>query len=100
MARKAPAKRPGKRASEPAGPKGALGALAHPATHHVVKVGVVQTHATDDPADNLRRTLALIDEAAGRGAQVVCTQELFMGPYFCQEEDAALFDLAEPIPGP
>jgi N-carbamoylputrescine amidase len=87
-------------ASEPAGPHGAFAALAHPATHRVVKVGLVQTHATDDPADNLRRTLALIDQAAAKGAQVVCTQELFMGPYFCQEEDAALFDLAEPVPGP
>jgi N-carbamoylputrescine amidase len=94
------AKAPGKRASEPAGPKGALDALAHPAQHHVVKVGLVQTHATQDAADNLRRTLDLVEKAAKKGAQVVCLQELFMGPYFCQEEDAALFDLAEPIPGP
>jgi N-carbamoylputrescine amidase len=88
------------RASEPAGPHGAPAELAHPATHHVVKVGLVQTHADEDAASNLKRTLALIDKAAKKGAQVVCTQELFMGPYFCQEEDQRFFDLAEPIPGP
>lgn len=48
----------------------------------------------------MARTLTLIDQAARKGANIVCTQELFMGPYFCQEEDAANFDLAEPIPGP
>jgi N-carbamoylputrescine amidase len=95
-----PARARGKRAAEPAGPKGAAAALAHPATHNVVKVGVVQTHASDDAADNLRRTLSLIEKAAKKGANIVCTQELFMGPYFCQEEDASLFDLAEPVPGP
>ena len=39
-------------------------------------------------------------EAAKRGAQVICLPELFLTQYFCQREDAALFDLAEPIPGP
>jgi N-carbamoylputrescine amidase len=41
-----------------------------------------------------------IREAAGKGAQIVCLQELFRSQYFCREEDAALFDLAEPVPGP
>jgi len=67
---------------------------------HVVKVGLVQTHASDDAADNLARTLKLIDQAAKKGANIVCTQELFLTPYFCQEEDQANFDLAEAIPGP
>lgn len=71
---------------------------SHP--HHVVKVGVIQTHASADVQDNLERTLALIDKAAAKGAQIVCLQELFRSTYFCQEEDANLFDLAEPIPGP
>ena len=53
-----------------------------------------------DPADNLARAVAKIEEAARRGAQVVCLPELFRSQYFCQREDAALFDLAEPIPGP
>jgi N-carbamoylputrescine amidase len=41
-----------------------------------------------------------IREAAGRGAQIVCLQELFRTQYFCREEDARLFDLAEAVPGP
>jgi N-carbamoylputrescine amidase len=41
-----------------------------------------------------------IREAAGRGAQIVCLQELFNAPYFCKAESADRFDLAEPIPGP
>jgi N-carbamoylputrescine amidase len=41
-----------------------------------------------------------VREAAGRGAKLICLQELFASPYFCQVEDSALFDLAEPIPGP
>ena len=53
-----------------------------------------------DPDDNLRRACAMLREAAGRGAQVACLPELFRTQYFCQAEDAARFDLAEPIPGP
>jgi len=65
----------------------------------IVNLGLIQTHATDDKADNLRRTVALIREAAKRGAQIVCLQELFLTPYFCKREDTALFNLAEPVPG-
>src|SRR5581483_9382448 len=55
---------------------------------------------TADPDENLDRAIERIREAAGRGARVVCLPELFRTQYFCQREDAALFDLAEPIPGP
>ena len=48
----------------------------------------------------MQRALEGVGEAAGRGAQVVCLPELFQTQYFCQREDASLFDLAEPIPGP
>ncbi|HSI64748.1 MAG TPA: carbon-nitrogen hydrolase [Candidatus Saccharimonadia bacterium] len=65
----------------------------------IINLGLIQTHATDDKADNLRRHIALIRDAAKRGAHVVCLQELFLTPYFCKREDTALFDLAEPIPG-
>jgi N-carbamoylputrescine amidase len=65
-----------------------------------VRVGLVQMRCSADPADNLARALAGIEEAASRGAQVVCTQELFRSPYPCQDEDHARFDLAESIPGP
>src|SRR5271155_5529950 len=53
-----------------------------------------------EPADNLAKALDRVADAARKGAQVVCLPELFQTQYFCQREDAALFDLAEPIPGP
>jgi N-carbamoylputrescine amidase len=53
-----------------------------------------------EPERNLEHAIELLREAAGRGAQVVCLPELFLTQYFCQREDAALFDLAECIPGP
>jgi N-carbamoylputrescine amidase len=53
-----------------------------------------------DPAENLSKAAWKIREASGRGAQIICVQELFRSQYFCRQEDAALFDLAEPIPGP
>jgi N-carbamoylputrescine amidase len=64
------------------------------------RVGLVQMRCTTDPAENLERAVARVREAAQRGAQVVCLPELFRSQYFCQREDVALFDLAEPIPGP
>jgi len=56
--------------------------------------------SSSDPAENLARATAKIREAAGRGAQILCLPELFRSPYFCREENADLFQLAEPIPGP
>ncbi len=53
-----------------------------------------------DPADNMARAVEGVRTAAGRGAQVVCLQELFRSQYFCQTEDHAHFGLAEPVPGP
>jgi N-carbamoylputrescine amidase len=63
-------------------------------------VGLVQMHCTTDKEDNLTRAEGKIREAAARGAQIVCLHELFAGEYFCRTEDAALFDLAESVPGP
>jgi N-carbamoylputrescine amidase len=63
-------------------------------------VGLVQMHCTPDPDDNVKRAVQFVQDAARQGAQVVCLPELFKTQYFCQREDAALFDLAEPIPGP
>jgi N-carbamoylputrescine amidase len=65
-----------------------------------VVLGLVQMRGDADPAANLRTAVARVGEAAQQGAQIVCLQELFRSPYFCQREDAAFFDLAEPIPGP
>src|SRR5215468_6196494 len=56
--------------------------------------------AGPDPGKNLEHAIAKVREAANHGAQIVCLPELFQTQYFCQREDAALFDLAEPIPGP
>jgi len=53
-----------------------------------------------DPAENLAKAGWRIREAAGRGAQIICLQELFRSQYFCRQEDTRLFDLAESIPGP
>src|SRR5438270_7545388 len=64
------------------------------------KVGLVQMSCTPNPEENLERAIDRIRDAAGRGARVVCLPELFSTQYFCQREDASLFDLAEPIPGP
>jgi N-carbamoylputrescine amidase len=53
-----------------------------------------------DPDDNVARALERVRAAAAAGAQVVCLPELFRSQYFCQTEDHANFELAEPIPGP
>ena len=65
-----------------------------------VTLGLLQHACSGDPAANLRKTLALAEEAARRGANIVCTQELFRSQYFCQSEDHANFALAEKVPGP
>ncbi len=65
-----------------------------------VKIGLIQTWCTANPADNLKRTLALVEKAAKAGAQIISTQELFRSQYFCQVEDHKYFKLAEKIPGP
>ncbi len=64
------------------------------------QIGLIQMSCAPDPERNLEHALDMVREAAGRGAQVVCLPELFLTQYFCQREDASLFDLAEPIPGP
>jgi N-carbamoylputrescine amidase len=53
-----------------------------------------------DPAENLAKALRLAGQAADRGAQIICLQELFTSLYFCQVEDHKYFALAEEIPGP
>ena len=42
--------------------------------------------------------VSLIEEAAGKGANVCCLQEIFYGPYFCAEQETRWYDIAEPIP--
>src|SRR6516165_2154446 len=62
-------------------------------------LGLVQMRCETDPSSNLDRALSATHRAAKNGAEIICLQELFRSPYFCQRQDPALFDLAEPIPG-
>jgi N-carbamoylputrescine amidase len=63
-------------------------------------VGLIQMSCSLDPRENLAKAEARIQEAAKRGAQIICLQELFRSQYFCREENADLFELAEAVPGP
>jgi len=65
-----------------------------------VRIGLTQMGCGERPDPNLTRQLELIERAAGAGAQIICTQELFRSQYFCQVEDHRFFELAESIPGP
>ncbi|TAM58741.1 acyltransferase [bacterium] len=72
----------------------------------VVRCGLVQMAAVGDPAGpiaelkerNTRQALALVDQAAERGVQILCLQEVFNTPYFCAEQDARWYQAAEPVP--
>src|SRR5437762_3273670 len=65
----------------------------------VVTVGLVQMRRDKDPAVSLQRALAGIEEAADKGAQIVCLPELFISPYFCQRpDDKSAFDFTEQVP--
>jgi len=65
-----------------------------------IKTGIVQQSCSRDTEANIQKSLAGIRACAEAGAQLVVLQELHAGVYFCQAEDVAQFDLAEPIPGP
>ena len=65
-----------------------------------MKIALVQMRCTGSKQANVEKALARIAEAAARGAELVCLQELFHGLYPCQSEDHARFAEAEPIPGP
>jgi len=64
------------------------------------RLALVQMRCVPEPAANLETALGRIGDAARAGAAIVCLPELFRTPYFCQQEDPANFDLAEPVPGP
>src|SRR5258706_8410919 len=63
-------------------------------------VGIIQDTAFSDQQATLEQAVALVREAAARGAQIICLKELFNAPYFCKSQKSERFDIAEPIPGP
>ena len=71
-----------------------------------VRAGLIQASLGDDPPQELERLkklmidkhVALIEEAAAQGTEVLCLQELFYGPYFCAEQDARWYAIAERVP--
>jgi N-carbamoylputrescine amidase len=65
-----------------------------------VKVGIIQMSCSRDKSENIAKAIEKIKEAAAKGAQIVCLQELFTSLYFCDEENYENFLLAEAIPGP
>ena len=65
-----------------------------------LNIGLVQMSCSADGKANLEKAIAGVREAASKGAQIVCLQELFTSLYFCDVEDYENFKLAEPIPGP
>jgi N-carbamoylputrescine amidase len=65
-----------------------------------LNIGLVQMTCSADGKANLEKAVAGIREAAAKGANIVCLQELFTSLYFCDVEDYENFKLAEPIPGP
>ncbi len=64
------------------------------------KIGLLQMSCSADPDANLAKAVQGIRDAAAKGAEIVCLQELFRSQYFCREENPELFNLAETIPGP
>jgi N-carbamoylputrescine amidase len=71
-----------------------------PMSNSILRAGLVQHAVGADLAETRARTEAGVRDAAGRGARLVLLQELHQSSYFCKVEDPALFDLAEPVPGP
>ena len=70
----------------------------HAIGSRIVRCALIQTGGMMSPADIIQRQVALVKEAAKKGAQVICLQELATGPYFCQVEQREWFSLAEPVP--
>jgi N-carbamoylputrescine amidase len=69
-------------------------------SHRKFRIGLVQMACGPEPEANLETAVERLGQAAARGASVISLPELFRTQYFCQREDHALFDEAEPIPGP
>jgi beta-ureidopropionase len=72
----------------------------------IVRAGLIQATLSEDatsPINQIKQSMidkhvGLIEEAASKGVQVLCLQELFYGPYFCAEQDAKWYGLTERVP--
>jgi beta-ureidopropionase len=65
----------------------------------IVRAALVQSRWTGDKQSMIEAAVAFAREAAAQGAQALCFQELFYGPYFCQVQDSQYFSLTEAVPG-
>ncbi len=65
-----------------------------------VRAALVQTTWTGDKESMIKAHEEYVRQAAQQGVQVICFQELFYGPYFCQVQDAKYYEYAETVPGP
>ncbi|MGH9910735.1 MAG: nitrilase-related carbon-nitrogen hydrolase, partial [Nitrososphaerales archaeon] len=68
-------------------------------TEKNVTIGLVQTRVSEDIQSNMKNTVSKIKEAASKGAQIICLQELYRSKYFPIDEKIDVIKLAEPIPG-
>lgn len=64
-----------------------------------IKLGLVQTKVSDNLEQNLEKTARFVKQAARKGAEIICLQELFANRYFAQVKDDRFFEVAEPVPG-
>jgi beta-ureidopropionase len=65
-----------------------------------VRAGLIQAHANLPKDEALEKHVAMVEQAASGGAEVVCLQEIFAGPYFCAQQNPKWFATAEPDDGP
>jgi beta-ureidopropionase len=66
----------------------------------VIRAALVQTSWTGDKESMIKAHEEYTRQAAAAGAKVICFQELFYGPYFCQVQDPQYYEYAESVPGP
>jgi N-carbamoylputrescine amidase len=65
-----------------------------------VRAALIQAHANLPKEDALAKHVELVEEAASKGAEIACLQEIFFGPYFCAQQEPHWFETAEPDDGP
>jgi beta-ureidopropionase len=65
-----------------------------------VRAALIQAHANLPKEEALAKHVEMIEQAAAQGAQIVCLQEIFFGPYFCAQQEPKWFSTAEPDDGP